>query len=94
MSPNVKKFISYDQSTLLFKNALLYDGTGSDPKPNQDVLIKGGTITEVGTVDESGLGAQVQVIDMTGKTLTPGFIMLHEHMFYPTLPDDFTMLHR
>ena len=34
------------------------------------------------------------IIDATGKTLLPGFVMMHEHMFYPTGQGNYTEMLR
>ena len=51
---------------------------------NQHVIIKDGTIaTVVDASDESLEASSITRIDGTGKTLIPGLVMMHEHMFYP-----------
>jgi N-acyl-D-amino-acid deacylase len=61
----------------LVTNASLIDGTGSEPRP-AEVLIVGGRIREVsppGTVDPQGY----EVLDAAGRTVAPGFIDVHSH---------------
>ncbi|MDR0376868.1 MAG: amidohydrolase family protein [Spirochaetaceae bacterium] len=55
-------------------NAFIVDGTGKPGYPG-DVLIDGGVIAAVGTVNA---GAD-ETIDAGGKTLCPGFIDIHRH---------------
>ncbi|MBC7438116.1 MAG: amidohydrolase family protein [Bdellovibrionales bacterium] len=60
---------------LLIRNALIHDGSGSEPVM-ADVAVRHGRIVEVG----AGLAADaVQVVDATGLALMPGIIDSHTH---------------
>lgn len=84
LSPEVRGFVSVDATHVLVRNVRLIDGTGSPRRDGMSVVMQNGRITEVGTVDEIGSVPGAEVIDGTGQTVTPGFVMLHEHMFYPS----------
>ena len=59
---------------------------GGEP---QDVLIDGGTITEVGV----GLSAEgAEVVEAGGKVLLPGLVDLHTHLREPGREDSETVL--
>jgi len=60
---------------ILIKNGAVIDGTGA-PRLKSDVLIKGDLIQEIG-VNLSGEGCEI--IDATGKVVSPGFIDMHHH---------------
>lgn len=62
-------------TNVVFRNATLYDGTGS-PGVKGDLHIKGGRIVAVGTVGKID-GAKE--IDAAGLVVCPGFIDLHTH---------------
>ncbi len=81
-SDRVKGFIDYDQSSILIQNALLFDGTGAPRKANQDVFIQNGKIAAVGDHGSLSTPQGVTILDASGKTLLPGLVMLHEHMYY------------
>ncbi len=76
----VQQFISVDQDTLALTHVNVIDGTGSPAKPDQTVLIIKGIIKTIG--DKAALPASAKTIDCNGKTIIPGMIMMHEHMFY------------
>lgn len=81
LSPAVKAFVKYDQPTIALTHVRVIDGTGAPAKENQTVVISGGKIQSVGeAADPSG----AQVIDLTGYTVIPGLVGMHDHMFYPT----------
>lgn len=79
-----EEFINYDQNEIAIVNVTLIDGTGAPPKTNQAVLIKSGHIAAVDSAKDIKISQTTTVIDGTGKTLIPGLVMMHEHMFYPT----------
>jgi len=80
-STEAKRFIDYDTTSLAFIHALLIDGTGSTAKQDQTVIVRNGKIAWVGDDKKATIPKDAQVLDLTGKTLMPGFIMLHEHMY-------------
>jgi len=63
---------------LLLRHARLIDGTGAPPRADVDVLVRDGTIVDVG----SGLVAPdgATLIDLEGRTLLPGLIDAHVHL--------------
>ena len=67
---------------VLFRNATVLDGIGGR-MDGADVLVSGGKIAAVGQGLDAPDGAQV--IDATGKWLTPGIIDMHSHLgVYPS----------
>ncbi len=59
----------------VFRNALIYDGTGAPPFTG-DVAIAGDRIAAVGAVP-TGAGREEQ--DLAGRAISPGFIDAHTH---------------
>ncbi|HEV7491017.1 MAG TPA: amidohydrolase, partial [Rhodanobacteraceae bacterium] len=78
-----KAFIAYGQPTLAFVHANVIDGTGGKPKSDQTLVIDNGRISALGASRKVKVPKGATVIDAQGKTLLPGFVMMHEHMFYP-----------
>jgi enamidase len=74
------QFVAYNQPTIAFTHAEIIDGTGAAPKYDQTLVIKGGRIAAMGS--RVAVPASATVIDAHGKTLLPGFVMVHEHLFY------------
>jgi imidazolonepropionase-like amidohydrolase len=77
-------FVAFDQPVLAFVHAKLIDGTGTPAKADMTVLVDHGRIAAVGPSKTLKAPAGATTIDATGKTLTPGWVMVHEHLFYPT----------
>ena len=59
---------------VLFRNALLYDGSGS-PAYVADLAVENGKIAAIG----KDLGPAKQVVEAEGLALSPGFIDVHSH---------------
>jgi imidazolonepropionase-like amidohydrolase len=60
------------------------DGTGAPARENQTLVIRDGNIAEVGDAAKVMAPAGSVTIDLTGKSIIPGLVMVHEHLYYPT----------
>jgi imidazolonepropionase-like amidohydrolase len=78
----VKRYVVHDEETIRIDNVRVVDGTGAAAAPGQSILIKGGKIAAMGSGDSVGKLAADTVIDGHGRTVMPGLVMLHEHLFF------------
>lgn len=85
-SDETKKYIEYNDSIIVFKNGLLVDGKGNAAKPHQTVIISSGKINWIGDDAKAVTPKGASIIDLNGKTIMPGLVMLHEHL-YISAPD-------
>jgi imidazolonepropionase-like amidohydrolase len=92
-SPVVQKFIDYDSAVITFTHCRLADVRHLKVLEDQTVIVRNGIITAVDDSKKLAPPAGSTVIDLTGKSLLPGFVLLHEHMFYAAYSADFTYLH-
>lgn len=83
-STAVRPFVKHGEAVLLLTNVRVIDGTGGPARDSQSLLIRDGRIAAVG--DAAGITPPegATVIDLTGRTVIPGLIMFHEHLYYPT----------
>lgn len=58
------------------------DGTGEAIRTDQTVVVAGGKIVAYGAASGVQIPADALVIDGRGKSLIPGLVGMHEHMFY------------
>ena len=86
IAPAVRSFVKYDTTVLAITNVRVIDGTGAPAREGQTLIIRDGTIAAVGATASTTTPAGAQVIDGTGKSVMPGMVMVHEHLFYPTGP--------
>ena len=70
------------QATLVLTNATLIDGTGAEPILDAVVVIGDERILAVGPREQVDIPAGVQVIDLEGAFVLPGFINAHVHDAY------------
>ncbi len=87
-SPRVKTFISVDTTLVAIENVTVIDGTGNTIKEKQTVIIKDKVIHDFGDSSKVKTPIGALVIDGTGKTVIPGLVMLHEHLFYTKFFED------
>ncbi len=83
LSPETRAFVKVDAATTALLHVRVIDGTGADPRTNQTIVIGGGLIRAVGDSAQVAVPAGARVLDLAGRTVLPGFVMVHEHMFYP-----------
>ena len=86
ISANVRTFVAIDTPTVALTHARVIDGTGAAAREDQTLIIRDGRISQLGAAGSIAIPAGAQVIDLTGKSLIPGLVMVHEHFFYPTGP--------
>ncbi|QNP51426.1 amidohydrolase [Hymenobacter qilianensis] len=84
-TPQVQEFIKVQEPSVALVDAKIIDGTGRPALLHQTVLLKQGRIVQVGPVKKVKVPADAKVINCAGKTLIPGLVMLHEHLYY-TMP--------
>ena len=82
----VRQYVRVDSPVVALTHVRVIDGTGAPARQNQTVVIRDGSIAAVGDAASVTVPAGAQVIDLTGKSVIPGLVMMHEHLFYPTGP--------
>lgn len=80
-SDETKKYIEYSDDVIVFKNGLLIDGKGNSAKPQQTVIIHQGKIEWMGDDAKAIIPKGAAILDLNGKAIMPGLVMLHEHMY-------------
>jgi enamidase len=76
-------YLRIDTSVVALTHARVIDGTGAPAKTDQTILIRDGNIAALGPSATTPVPAGVQTIDLTGKSVIPGLVMVHEHLYYP-----------
>jgi imidazolonepropionase-like amidohydrolase len=82
LSSAVKQFVSVNADTIALVHATVIDGTGAPAKNDQAILVIKGRIAKTGNSNNITIPSSAKVLDCTGKTVIPGMIMMHEHLFY------------
>jgi len=76
------KFARENAPVIALTHATLIDGTGTVPAADQTVVIDHGKIAAVGPAARVTPPAGAKLIDASGKTVIPGLVGMHEHLFY------------
>jgi len=82
MGRAVKEVVSTDAPVIVLTHVKLIDGTGKPARDDQSVVIENGRITAVGRSREVVTPAGATVMDLTGHTLIPGMVGMHDHLYY------------
>lgn len=86
LSAAVRAYVTVDAPVVALTHVRVIDGTGVVPLEDQTVIIRGGNIAAMGASSSVATPADATVIDLTGQSIIPGLVMVHEHFYYPTGP--------
>ena len=85
--PGLKPYLSEEAQAWVLMHARVIDGTGAAPAEDQRIDIEGGKITRVQSAKlKNAYPPGAKVLDLSGRTVIPGLVGMHEHLFY-TGPD-------
>ena len=82
-APDRQQLIRVEAPTVVLTHVRVIDGTGAPPREDQTVVIRGGKIISVGPSSAATAPAGARVLDLTGYTVLPGLVGMHNHMFFP-----------
>ena len=80
----VSQFVNVSDSVVALTNVRVIDGTGAPARDGQTIVLRNGTILSVGDASSAKVPAGARTMDLAGRTVMPGYVMLHEHLFYPS----------
>ena len=84
VTPQLRPFVRVAATTVALTNVRVIDGTGAPAKTGQTLVISQGKISAVGDAASTQPPARATVLDLAGRTVMPGYVMVHEHMYYPS----------
>ncbi len=89
LADEVRQFVSFDasQAELKLIHIRVIDGTGAAPLEDRTVTIRNGRIASIAPSNASERPDGKRTLDMAGRTLLPGLVGMHEHLFYVARPD-------
>ncbi|MEO8448477.1 MAG: amidohydrolase family protein [Gemmatimonadota bacterium] len=77
-----RQFVAVDAPTVALTHVKLVDGTGSALKDDQTIIIQNGKISWVGPSSSASVPSGARVLELSGHTIIPGMVGLHDHTFY------------
>jgi imidazolonepropionase-like amidohydrolase len=84
LSQEAREFVSVDAASVALTHVRVIDGTGAPALADQTVVISAGRIQSVGPAAAAKIPEGAKVLDLAGRSVIPGLVLMHEHMFYPT----------
>ena len=82
LSAGVKEFVKVEAPVIVLNHVRVIDGTGAAPRADQAVVIQNGKITAIGDASAVKAPDQAKVLDLTGYSVIPGLVGMHNHLYY------------
>ena len=76
------EFVAVRGPVIALTHAKVIDGTGAPALTDQTIVIEGDRITAVGPSGSVQVPANAEVVDLSGRTVIPGLVGLHNHSYY------------
>lgn len=89
LGPNVVPFVAVEAPALAIVGVRLVDGTGARPREHQTVVFRGDRIVAIGPDARTPIPADARRVPGAGKTLIPGLVGTHNHLYYSSGPQQF-----
>ena len=83
LSDYTQSFVSLDSSRVALQNVKVIDGRGNPSKDSQTILIENGKILKIGNSNTLKVPDGFYQMNLSGKTVIPGIIGMHNHMRIP-----------
>lgn len=87
LSKEVKRYAKVDAPKVVLAHVRLIDGTGAAAVEDQNVVMEGGKISAIENGADVAASAGVTVLELRGYSVTPGFVGMHNHLYYAALPN-------
>ena len=78
----IHDFVQVDGPVIALTHARVIDGTGAPGRPDQAVVITDGHISQIGDSGTISLPSNARIVNLPGRTILPGYVMVHEHLFF------------
>ncbi|MFN8571564.1 MAG: amidohydrolase family protein [Gemmatimonadaceae bacterium] len=82
LSTASRNYVEVDAPIVALTHVRLMDGTGAAPREDQTILIEGDHIAGVGAAGAVTVPPGARVLDLSGHTVIPGIVGLHEHTYF------------
>ncbi len=82
-APDRQQFVRVEAPTVVLTHVRVIDGTGTAPREDQTIVINGGKLQSIGPSAAAKAPAGARVLDLTGHTVLPGLVGMHNHLFFP-----------
>lgn len=87
LSAEVLELVSVNVPLVALAHVRVIDGTGAPARENHTVLLRDDAIAFVGDSSAAALPENALVLDLAGRTVIPGLVGMHNHLFYTGCPN-------
>ena len=84
LDKEVRAFVKEDAPVIALTHVRLIDGTGAAPRTDQTLVIRDGKIAALGDAASTKIPEGAKMLDLSGHTIIPGLVGMHDHMYYPS----------
>jgi imidazolonepropionase-like amidohydrolase len=84
--PVLKPFVLVSPGRIALTHVKLIDGTGAPAVADRTIILDGARIAAIEPGD-APIPAGVSVVDLTGSTVLPGLVGMHDHLFHIARPN-------
>jgi hypothetical protein len=82
LSDTTRAYVSVGEPVIALTHVTVIDGTGSAPTPDETIIIRDGKIAQVGPASSVEAPTGARVMALSGSTVIPGLVGMHDHLFY------------
>ena len=86
LGEGVTRFVSVPAGLIALTHVRVIDGTGASPQEDRTLIIENGKITAIQPA-AAAVPARAHVIDLSGSSVLPGLVGMHDHLFYIARPN-------
>jgi imidazolonepropionase-like amidohydrolase len=87
---NLDQFIRPLAPVVALAHVRVIDGTGGPGRDDQTVIIERGRISALGDATAVRVPTGASTLDLYGRTVIPGLVGMHDHLFYQVAPGSAT----
>lgn len=84
LSADVRQYVAVPETMVALTNVRVVDGTGAPPLEGRTIVIQNGRISSVAAASDAKVPPGARILDLTGHTVIPGLVGMHNHTFYTT----------
>ena len=78
-----QQFVRISAPVVVLTHVRVIDGTGAAPLDDQTIVITGDKISSIARSASAKVPTSAQVVDLSGYSVLPGLVGMHDHMFFP-----------
>ena len=87
LAPGVKPYIAHQETRVVLAHVRVLDGTGGPAVEDRNVTLENGKIAAVAPGADVPSSEGTTVLDLRGRTVLPGLVGMHDHMYYIARPN-------